>query len=72
MKENNICQEFGLKNIYETRNYLLQQIEQSELMNRKHQKICTNLNYIELFLPKFLQLLDVFQLLLLLLCFVFL
>ena len=51
MKENNICQEFGLKNIYETRNYLLQQIEQSELMNRKHQKICTNLNYIELFLP---------------------
>ena len=49
MKEQNICQEFRLKNIDETRNYLLQQIEQNELMNRKHKKICTTLNYIELF-----------------------
>ena len=49
MKEKNICQEFRLKNIHQTRNYLLQQIEQNELMNRKNKKICTTLNYIELF-----------------------
>ena len=37
MKEKNIGQEFGLKNIDETRNYFL---EQYELISRKHKKIC--------------------------------
>ena len=49
MKEKNISQEFRLKNIDETRNnYLLvEEIEQNELMSRKHEKVCTTLNYIE-------------------------
>ena len=43
-------QEFRLKNIDETRNYLLEEIEQNELMIKKHKKVCTTLNYFELFL----------------------
>ena len=49
MAEENISQEFRLKNINETRN-LLFKIDQNKLMNRKHKKICTTLNYIEHFL----------------------
>ena len=48
--EENISQEFRLKNIDETRNYLLEEIEQNELMSRKYKKVCTTLNYIEYFL----------------------
>ena len=40
-------QEFRLKNIDETRNYFLAEIKQNELVSRKHEKICTTLNYIE-------------------------
>ena len=48
MKEKNISQEFRLKNIDETRNYLLEEeIKQNELVSRKHEKVCTTLNYIE-------------------------
>ena len=47
MKEKNIGQEFGLKNIDETRNYFL---EQYELISRKHKKLCAILTYIEQFL----------------------
>ena len=32
----NISQKYRLKNIDETRNYLLEEIGQSELMSRKH------------------------------------
>ena len=48
--EKNISQEFRLENIDETRNYLLEEIEQNELMSRKHKKVFTTLNYIEHFL----------------------
>ena len=50
MIEENISQEFRLKNIDETTNYLLEEIKQNELMSRKHKKVCTILNYIEHFL----------------------
>ena len=49
-EQENITQEFRLKNIDETRNYFLEEIEQNEFMSRKHKKVCTTLNYIELFL----------------------
>ena len=39
-----------MKNIDETRNYLLEEIEQHKLMSRKHKKVCTSLNYIKHFL----------------------
>ena len=34
----------------ETRNYFFQEIQQNELMRRKHKNVCTTLTYIELFL----------------------
>ena len=48
--EKNISQEFRLKNIDETRRYLIEEINRNELMSKKHKKICTTLNYIEHFL----------------------
>ena len=45
-----MSQEFRLKNIDETRNYLLEEIKQNELMSKKHKKICATQNYIEHFL----------------------
>ena len=39
-----------MKNIDETRNYLLEEIEQNKLMSRKHEKVCTSLNYFKHFL----------------------
>ena len=45
-----MSQEFRLKHIDETRNYFLQEIEQNELMSKKHKKVCRALNYIEYFL----------------------
>ena len=50
MSEENISQEFRLKNIDETRNYLIEEINPNELMNKKHKKVCTTSNYIEHFL----------------------
>ena len=47
MVEINISQEFRLKRIDETRNYFLEEIQQNELMSKKHKKVCTSLNYIE-------------------------
>ena len=44
MKQMNISQEFRLTNIYETRNYFLEEIDQNELMSKKHKKVCTTLN----------------------------
>ena len=43
-------QEFRLKNINETRNYFIKEINQNELMSRKLKKVCTTLNYSEQFL----------------------
>ena len=50
MVEENIRQVFRLKNIDETRNYLLEELKQYELMSRKHKNGCTTINYIEHFL----------------------
>ena len=44
-----MSQEFRLKNIDETRNYLIEEINRNELMSKKHKKFCTTLNYIEHF-----------------------
>ena len=49
MSEENISQEFRLKNIDQTRNYLIEEINRNELTNKKHKKVCTTLNYIEHF-----------------------
>ena len=45
MAEENISQEFRLKNIDETRNYFVE-----ELMSKRHKKSCTTPNYVEYFL----------------------
>ena len=50
MTEKNISQEIRLNYIDETRNYVLEEKKQNELMSRKYKKICTTLNYIEHFL----------------------
>ena len=50
MAQENISQEFRLKNIDETRNYLIEEINRNELMSKKHEKVCTSLNHIEHFL----------------------
>ena len=50
MAEEDITQEFRLKNIHETRNYCLEEIKKIELMIKKHKKVCTSVNYIEHFL----------------------
>ena len=50
MAEEDISQEFRLKNIDETRNYLIEEIDRNELTSKKHKKVCTTLNYIENFL----------------------
>ena len=61
MSEENISQEFRLKKIDEARNYFIEEINQNELMSKKHRKVCRGLNYIEhLFILVSIQLLDVF------------
>ena len=50
MVTENKSKEFRFKNIDETRNYFIEEIEQKELTSNKHQKVCTTLNYIEHFL----------------------
>ena len=50
MAEENISQEFRLKNIDETRNYLIEEINRNEFISKKHKKICATINYIEDFL----------------------
>ena len=47
MSEGNISQEFRLKNINETRNYLIEEINQNELMSKNNKKNYRVLNYIE-------------------------
>ena len=43
----NMSQEFRWKNINETRNCFLGEIEQNELISKRHKNVCTTLNYIE-------------------------
>ena len=43
----NISQKFISKNIDETRNYLIEEINRNEVMSGKHKKVCRTLNYIE-------------------------
>ena len=50
MAEEKLNQEFRVKNIDKTRNYLIEEINRNELTNKKHKETCTNLNYIEHFL----------------------
>ena len=38
MSGENISQEFRLKNMDETRNYFIKEINQNELMSKKHKK----------------------------------
>ena len=45
-----VSQEFRLKNIDETRLYVVEEIEQNELMSNMHKKVHTTLNYLEHFL----------------------
>ena len=47
MSGENLSQEFRLRNIDDTRNYLIKEINRNELMSKKHEKVCTTLNYIE-------------------------
>ena len=47
MSEGHISQKFRLKNIHETRNYLIEQINQNELLNKKDKKFCRVLNCID-------------------------
>ena len=50
MVEENISQQFRSKNIDETRKYFVEEIEQIQLMSKKHKKARATLNYIEHFL----------------------
>ena len=50
MAEENMSQEFRLKNINEIINYFLEEIKQNKLMSRKHKKVCTTIKYVETFL----------------------
>ena len=50
MSEENITQEFRLKDIDKTNNYLIEEINRNELMSKKHKKVCTTLNYPEHFI----------------------
>ena len=67
MAEENFSQEFRPKNTNKTRNYLIEEINLNELINKKHKKVCRTLNYVELFLilaSTIARLLDVFPFLL--------
>ena len=47
MTEENIIQKlFRLKNIYRrNKKYFIKEIDQNELMSKKHKKVCTTLKY---------------------------
>ena len=70
--EENKSQEFISKNIDETRNYFLEEIEQNELMSTKHGKVSTTLNYVEYFLILTSKITGCISISTLLLCLVFL
>ena len=43
MAEENISQDFRLKNIDEARNYLIREINRNELVSKNHKNVCTTL-----------------------------
>ena len=47
MPEENVNQEFRLKKVDEIRNYLIEEINQNNLMSKKHKIVCRVLNYID-------------------------
>ena len=47
MPEENMNQEFRLKQVDEIRSYLIEEINRNELMSKKDNKVCRVLNYIE-------------------------
>ena len=49
MSEENISQEFRLRNVNKTKYYFLKEIQQNKLTSEKHKKVCTTLNDIENF-----------------------
>ena len=60
MTEENISQEFRLKNINETKNYLIEEINQNELMSKENKTFYRVFNYIEHLLILISTLLDAF------------
>ena len=50
MSVETISQEFRRKIMYETKNYIIEEINQNRLKSKKHGKVCTTLSYIEHFL----------------------
>ena len=61
MTKENVSRNFRLKNINESRNYLLDDIKHNELMCEKHKKVRRTLNYFEHFLFLFLLSVIMFQ-----------
>ena len=61
MTKENVSRNFRLKNINESRNYLLDDIKHNELMCEKHKKVWRTLNYFEHFLFLFLLSVVMFQ-----------
>ena len=57
--------EFILKNIHETRNYLIEEINRNKVIRKKHKSVCKTLSYNEYFHMLASTLLDVFPFLLL-------
>ena len=47
MPKENISQQFRLEKVNEARYYFIEEINQNELMTKKHKKICSVLNYID-------------------------
>ena len=47
ISEGNMSQEFTLKNIEKTRNFLIEEISQNELMSKNQKKVYRILSYIE-------------------------
>ena len=47
MSEKNINQDSSMEKIEKIRNYLIKEINQNELMSKKHKKVCRVLNHIE-------------------------
>ena len=50
MAGENISQKFRLKNMDKARNFLVEEINQNELIIEKHKKVCTTPNHIEHFI----------------------
>ena len=67
MSEENMRQEFILKKVDETRNYLTEETNQNELMSKKHENVYRVCIILSTCLFQFQQLVDPFPFLLLLL-----